>query len=447
MESKKQFMLHSPQTERELIGSIIITPSNYLDIDWLMADHFYDYKNKRIWEVIVSLFLKSVVPEITTIVNELDKLGYIDEELTPLYVTKVSGLGHIMNHIEHAQHIYDLAKKREASDIFMRAYSGAIEKHVDIKDTVDKAILKLTDIFSDIEKGEVVPVKRVISEARERILRLKYKEEKPDTLHSGMGTFIVPNGLVIIAARPSMGKTSFCIQLCNNLAVDQGIPIGLFELEMGSEQIARWMLSQRTEIANDRLATGEITEEEVQEIESEVAKIEKAPLFIDDTAGMNVIQLRSKALQLKREHDIRLVAVDYLQLMSGMETRGRIKNRENEVSEISRQLKILSKELNIPVVALSQINRAVENRSSKEPRLSDLRESGAIEQDADMVAFLYRPEYYDIDEFEDGTSTEGVAQLIVGKYRDGRLSTYDLKFIPERVTFKTMGLMKKEDVF
>ena len=203
------------------------------------------------------------------------------------------------------------------------------------------------------------------------------------------------------------------------------------------------MISQRTDIPNNRLIMGNITDQEEQEVERVVGEIEKAPLWIDDTPGLNVMQLRAKALKFKRAHDIQMIIIDYLQLMSGIMTAGKVKNRENEVSEISRQLKVLSKELDIPIVAVCQINREVEHRSDKQPKLSDLRESGSLEQDADMVGFIYRAEYYGLVEFSDGTSTEGVAQLIIEKYRDGQLSSYDMRFIPGQVTFRTIGVQPK----
>jgi replicative DNA helicase len=426
----------------ELVGSVIISPTNYFDIEWLLPRHFYDHKNQKIWGVIIDLFLKGVALEITTIANNLQRRNLLKEGLDIMYLTQVAGQGAIMNHITHAQYIYDLAKKRQVASLFMKQFNQSIEKHTDIKTIVDETVSSLTDTFSDLESGEMRPAKSIIGETRERILGLKYGDIQEDVLHTGLSSFTIPNGLIIIAARPSMGKSSLCIQICNNLAVDKKIPVALFELEMSSEQVMRWILSQRTGINNENLSSGKLSDGDVDRLEEEVKKIEDAPLYVDDTAGMNVIQLRSKAMKLKKTHDIKMIVIDYLQLMGGVDAKGKIRNRENEVSEISRQLKILNKELGIPVIAISQINRGVESRTDKEPKLSDLRESGALEQDADLVAFLYRPSYYDIVEFEDGSSTDDIAQLIVSKFRDGKLKTYDLKFTPSNVCFKTIGLGK-----
>ena len=436
---ESNLLIHSEKTEQELIGSVIVTPSNYLEVNFIRPKHFYDVKHTRIWEVIEDMFTRNVVPELTTLMNELNKKGYLKDGVDPVYLTQLAGVGVTMNHKQHAQHIYDLSKKRETA-VLLNKGLNYIDETADIKTVVDRINLRLTDMFSDLEEDRMNTAKYLVSEAREVILSRKYGESMPRLIHSGLSSFQIPNGMIIIAARPSMGKSSFCIQLCNNIAVNKKIPMALFELEMSSEQVLRWMIAQRTEIANERLITGKITDQEEKHMENHIKAIEDAPLWVDDSPGLNIMQLRAKALHLKRAHDIQVIIIDYLQLMSGVTSQGKIKNRENEVSEISRQLKILSKELDIPVIAVCQINREVEHRADKLPKLSDLRESGSLEQDADMVGFLYRAEYYGIDRFEDGSSTEGVAQLLIEKYRDGKLGTFDMKFMPNQVTFKTLPI-------
>ena len=440
-DKESNITIHSQETEKELIGSVIITPSYYLDITFLRPHHFYDERHQSIWSCIEEMFQKNINLELVSLANLIRQKGLLKDSLDALYLTKVTA-SPTTNYIQHAQHIYDLSKKRELAITLNKALDY-LDETADIKDVADRIALRATDLFADLEQDNLKKSSHLVKEARENILNRKYEEELPPLIHSGLGEFMIPKGMVIIAARPSMGKSSFCIQICNNIAVDKKIPVALFELEMSSEQVMRWMISQRTGIDNGRLQFGKITDDEEKHLEKEIGNIERAPLWVDDSPGLNVMQLRAKALQLKRAHDIKVLIIDYLQLMSGVTTQGKIKNRENEVSEISRQLKILSKELDIPVVAVCQINREVEHRSDKTPKLSDLRESGSLEQDADMVGFIYRPEYYGIDRFDDGTSTEGLAQLVIEKYRDGRLRTYDLKFISSQVTFKTLGLNEK----
>ena len=249
--------------------------------------------------------------------------------------------------------------------------------------------------------------------------------EKLDKLTSGWQ----PSDLIIIAARPGMGKTALTLSMARNIAVGKQIPVAFFSLEMSSVQLITRLISSETGLSSEKLRTGKLADHEWQQLNVKVTDLEKAPLFIDDTPSLSIFDLRAKARRLSSQYGIKLIVVDYLQLMTAGAS-SKTGNREQEISTISRNLKALAKELNIPVIALSQLSRAVETRGgTKRPMLSDLRESGAIEQDADIVSFIYRPEYYNIDEWDDDerTPSEGQAEFIVAKHRNGGLDNIRLK--------------------
>ncbi|MDO7598744.1 MAG: replicative DNA helicase, partial [Flavobacteriaceae bacterium] len=251
--------------------------------------------------------------------------------------------------------------------------------------------------------------------------------EKLDALTSGWQ----PSDLIIIAARPGMGKTALTLSMARNIAVTQQTPVAFFSLEMSSVQLITRLISAETGLSSGKLRTGKLASHEWEQLNVKVGDLERAPLFIDDTPSLSIFDLRAKARRLSSQHGIKLIVVDYLQLMTAG-TSNKAGNREQEISTISRNLKALAKELDIPVIALSQLSRAVETRGgTKRPLLSDLRESGAIEQDADIVSFIYRPEYYGIDEWDDDerTPSEGQAEFIVAKHRNGGLDNIRLKFI------------------
>jgi replicative DNA helicase len=240
--------------------------------------------------------------------------------------------------------------------------------------------------------------------------------------------------MIVIAARPGMGKTAFVLTMCRNVAVDEGIPCAVFSLEMSSVQLVQRLIAAETEIDSDKFRKGSLEDHEYEQLHDRIGRLSKAPLFIDDTPGLNVFELRAKCRRMKQQHGIDLIVIDYLQLMQGGSLNGG--NREQEISAISRSVKSIAKELDIPIIALSQLSRNVETRGGdKRPMLSDLRESGAIEQDADMVSFIYRPEYYGFTEHEDGLDTKGLSEFIIAKHRHGALGTVNMKFIARLAKF------------
>jgi replicative DNA helicase len=244
--------------------------------------------------------------------------------------------------------------------------------------------------------------------------------------------------MIIIAARPGMGKTAFVLSMARNIAVDFNIPVAIFSLEMASVQLVNRLISGETGLRGEKIRKGNLEDHEFTQLHTRLKKLSKAPIFIDDTPSLSVFELRAKARRLKSKHNIEIIIIDYLQLMTAASDKGG-GNREQEISMISRSIKTIAKELNIPIIALSQLSRAVETRGGdKRPMLSDLRESGAIEQDADIVSFLYRPEYYDIQQDEDGNSWADIGQVIIAKHRNGALETVSLKFVKEFAKFENL---------
>jgi replicative DNA helicase len=319
-----------------------------------------------------------------------------------------------------------------ANEIIETAYKDS----TDVFDLLDEAESKLYDVTQGNIKKSSETAQNLVLEAKKRIEDISKREglsgvstgfEKLDKLTSGWQ----PSDLIIIAARPGMGKTALTLSMARNMAVTKEIPVAFFSLEMSSVQLITRLISSETGLSSEKLRTGKLADHEWQQLNVKVTDLEKAPLFIDDTPSLSIFDLRAKARRLSSQHGIKLIIVDYLQLMTAGSS-SKAGNREQEISMISRNLKALAKELDIPVIALSQLSRAVETRGgTKRPMLSDLRESGAIEQDADIVSFIYRPEYYNIDEWDDEerTPSQGQAEFIVAKHRNGGLDNIRMKFV------------------
>jgi len=340
-------------------------------------------------------------------------------------------------HIEfHARIILQKYIQRSLIKISNEIIEEAYDESTDVFDLLDAAESKLYDVTQGNLKRSAETAQNLVIQAKKRIEEIANKEglsgvpsgfDKVDKLTSGWQ----PSDLIIIAARPGMGKTALTLSMAKNMAVNHNIPVAFFSCEMSSVQLITRLISSETGLSSEKLRTGKLEKHEWEQLNVKVKALEKAPLFIDDTPSLSIFDLRAKARRLASQHGIKMIVIDYLQLMTaGSSQKGG--NREQEISTISRNLKALAKELNVPVIALSQLSRAVETRGgSKRPLLSDLRESGAIEQDADIVAFIYRPEYYKIDEWDDEerSPTQGQGELIVAKHRNGGLENIRLKFI------------------
>jgi len=432
--------------EEAVLGAVLIEKNAiYLVIDKLRPESFYKEEHQIIFSAILNLCSKNANIDILTVSNELKKNETLEECGGAYYLTQLTSHVATAGNIEdHASIIQEKYVQREIIRISHEVQKAAIDDAVDVDDLLSRATMSYINLANTAWGSDTEPSSVIIRQTRGMILDRMANKSAIDDIYTGIGKVVIPNGFCCIAARPSMGKTSFSLQICNNVAIDQDKPVLLWSLEMKSEQVMRWIISQRTQIPNESLRLGKISDEEVDIMEKEIRKIESAPLYINDKPGVNVFQIRSELIRMKQKYDLGLVIIDYLQLISGTTTKGKVKNRENEVAEISRQLQMVRKEINVPLIAISQINREAESRADKKPRLSDLRESGAIEQDMDMVAFLYRPEYYGIYDFADGSSTKGICQYIVAKYRDGALDAHDLRFKPDTVSFHSVDDKKYE---
>ncbi|MCB0381969.1 MAG: replicative DNA helicase, partial [Psychroserpens sp.] len=406
-------------------------------IDILSPDAFYKESHKIIFEAIFKLFENSEPIDLLTVSSQLKKHAKLDIIGGDFYLISLTQRVSSSAHIEfHARIILQKYIQRSLIKISNEIIEEAYDETKDVFDLLDNAEAKLYEVTQGNVKKSTETAQSLVIQAKKKIEEISNKEgmsgiptgfTKLDRLTSGWQ----PSDLIIIAARPGMGKTALTLTMARNIAVDSNIPVAFFSLEMSSVQLITRLISSETNLSSEKLRTGKLEKHEWEQLNVKVKTLEKAPLFIDDTPSLSIFDLRAKARRLASQYGIKMIMIDYLQLMTagGSQKGG---NREQEISTISRNLKALAKELSIPVIALSQLSRAVETRGgSKRPLLSDLRESGAIEQDADIVSFIYRPEYYKIDEWDDDdrSPTEGQGEFIVAKHRNGGLENIRLKFI------------------
>ncbi|MET7030590.1 replicative DNA helicase [Sediminicola luteus] len=424
--------------EEVVIGAMMIDKKGVDEvIDILHPDVFYKDAHRFIYEAIFKLFETSEPVDLLTVSSQLKKDGNLEAAGGDFYLIKLTQKVASSAHIEfHARIILQKYIQRSLIKISSEIIQEAYEDATDVFDLLDTAEAKLYDVTQGNLKRSAETAQNLVIQAKKRIEEIAGKEglsgvpsgfDKLDKLTSGWQ----PSDLIIVAARPGMGKTALTLSMARNMAVNNNIPVAFFSLEMSSVQLITRLISSETGLSSEKLRTGKLEKHEWEQLNVKVKALENAPLFIDDTPSLSIFDLRAKARRLASQHGIRMIVIDYLQLMTagGSQKGG---NREQEISTISRNLKALAKELNCPVIALSQLSRAVETRGgSKRPILSDLRESGAIEQDADIVAFIYRPEYYKIDEWDDDerTPTAGQGEFIVAKHRNGGLENIRLKFI------------------
>jgi replicative DNA helicase len=433
--------------EEVVIGAMMIDKKGVDEvIDILHPDVFYKDAHRFIYEAIFKLFETSEPVDLLTVSSQLKKDARLESVGGDFYLIKLTQKVASSAHIEfHARIILQKYIQRSLIKISNEIIEDAYDDGTDVFDLLDNAESKLYDVTQGNLKRSAETAQNLVIQAKKRIEEIANKEglsgipsgfDKLDKLTSGWQ----PSDLVIVAARPGMGKTALTLSMARNIAVNSDIPVAFFSLEMSSVQLITRLISSETGLSSEKLRTGKLEKHEWEQLNVKVKTLEKAPLFIDDTPSLSIFDLRAKARRLASQHGIKMIVIDYLQLMTagGSQKGG---NREQEISTISRNLKALAKELNVPVIALSQLSRAVETRGgSKRPILSDLRESGAIEQDADIVSFIYRPEYYKIDEWDDEerTPTAGQAEFIVAKHRNGGLDNIRLKFIGQLGKFDNL---------
>lgn len=423
------------ELEEAVLGAIMLEKDAVITVlDILKPESFYKDAHQKIYRAIIDLSTNEKPIDILTVTEELKKEKYLEEVGGPYYIAQLTNRVASAANIEfHARIIQQKYIQRELIRVTSDIQTKAFDESIDINDLLDYSEGQLFEIAQGNIKKELVKINLLISEAIRQIEEAGKNEENLSGVPTGftrldrMTSGWQRSDLVIIAARPSMGKTAFVLSMTRNMAIDHKRPVAVFSLEMASIQLVNRLISCESELPSERIRNGRLTPEEWQQLDAKIKPLENAPIFIDDTPGISIFELRAKCRRLKKQHDIQVVIIDYLQLMTGPpETRG---NREQEVSIISRSLKSLAKELNVPVIALSQLNRSVEMRTgNKRPQLSDLRESGAIEQDADLVCFIHRPEKYGILEDEEGNSTVGMAEIIVAKHRNGAIGDIKLRF-------------------
>lgn len=416
-------------------------------IDILHPEAFYDKKHQEIYAAIYTLFQNSEPTDLLTVSAQLRKDGKLEVVGGDFYLINLTQKVASSAHIEyHARIILQKYIQRKLISISSDIIENAYDETIDVFDLLDLAEGKLFEVTQgNLKKGSedagglVQQALKKIEEISEGggMSGLQTGFTKLDALTSGWQ----PSDLVIIAARPGMGKTAFVISMAKNMSIDFGYPVALFSLEMSSVQLIMRMISSETGLPSEKLRKGNLEPHEWEQLNVKVKQLSDAPLYIDDTPSLSIFDLRAKARRLVSQHGVRIIIIDYLQLMTAGGSGKGGGNREQEISTISRNLKALAKELEVPVIALSQLSRAVETRGgSKRPLLSDLRESGAIEQDADIVSFIFRPEYYGMTEWDDDDHTpcEGQGEFIVAKHRNGGLDNIRMKFTGHLALFSDL---------
>lgn len=423
--------------EDAVLGAIMLEKGAFdTVVEILKPECFYVDANQRIFKAMKSLANKSQPIDILTVVEELRMMEELEAVGGPYYVTKLTNSVVSAANIEaHSRIILQKFIQRELIRISGEIISDAYEESADVFDLLDQAESKMYEVTSKHLKNNYESIDAVLVKTIQRIEEMRHKNEDITGVPSGFPsldkiTYGWQNtDLIILAARPAVGKTAFALNLARNAALDprKQTPVALFSLEMSAAQLVGRILSAESEIHLEKISRGKMEEHEMKQLYAKgIQRLAQAPIFIDDTAALNIFELRAKCRRLKNINNIGMIIIDYLQLMSGT---GGNSNREQEISTISRSLKGLAKELQVPIIALSQLSREVEKRKdgNKMPQLSDLRESGAIEQDADMVCFIYRPEYYDVTQNEMGESNRGETHIRIAKHRNGSLETIVLR--------------------
>lgn len=435
------------EVEQAVLGAMLIDKEAVPKVVELLDESsFYTPLHQRIFRAASSLFAKGEPVDAVTVLDELRRQGQLQAAEDPFYITELTRSTTTAANIEyHARIVLEKALMRSlitaSTEVASRAYSDT----EDALDLLDEAEQKIFQISDRRLKKTFTPIKKALHQTFEMLQDIHGKHSGVTGVPSGFidldnytGGF-QNSDLIIVAGRPSQGKTALALSLARNAALskEKKTAIAIFSLEMSEQQLVVRLLASEAKVNAHKLRTGRLEEENWKHLSRNVGRLAEAKIFIDDSASLGILELRAKARRLKAEHNIGLVIVDYLQLVQGPKN---AESREREISTISRSLKALAKELNIPVIALSQLNRAVESRTDRRPMLADLRESGAIEQDADVVMFVHRPETYNISEVkdDDGTPipTEGMAEIIIGKQRNGPTGVVRLTFVKEYAGFE-----------
>ncbi len=433
------------EMETAVLGALLIEQDAYSYIsEILKPESFYDHRHQLIYASVQSLAVLQKPVDVLTVVEDLENKGELENAGGPAYISKLSmdvvSSAHI---VYHAKVIQQKFIARQLITYASSVLQNAFDTTNDVADLMQSAEGRLFEISQNNLKKDFTQINPVIGQVYKDLQKAAANTTGLSGLNTGFdGINRKTNGwqrsdLIIIAARPAMGKTAFVLSMMKKMAVDMQQPVALFSLEMSNVQLVRRLMGNVCEISGEKLRSGQLAKHEWAQLDARVTQMYNAPVYVDDTPSLSVFELRTKARRLVREHGVQIIMIDYLQLMNaqGMS----YNSRQEEVSTISRSLKGLAKELDIPIIALSQLNRGVEQREGNEgkrPQLSDLRESGAIEQDADIVCFIHRPEYYKIYEDERGRDLRGKAEFIIAKHRNGAVGDVLLNFRSEFARFE-----------
>lgn len=443
------------ELEEAVLGALMLEKDAYSIVgEILKAESFYNPMHNLIFDAIQGLAVQQKPVDVLTVVEELKRRGDIEQAGGAVYIAELSGKVASAAHIEyHSRIIAQKYLARELIKFSSNVTQKAFDETVDIDDLMQETEGRLFEMSQQNVKKDVIQINPVIKEAMENIQIAANQEDGMSGLATGFKELDnlthgwQKSDLVIIAARPAMGKTAFVLSMTKNMAINYEYPVAVFSLEMANVQLVNRLIVNVCQIKGESIKSGKLQTDEWERLDVKIKELYDAPIFVDDTPSLSVFELRTKARRLVREHGVKIIIIDYLQLMnaSGMS----FGSREQEVSMISRSLKGLAKELNIPIIALSQLNRGVENRQGegKRPQLADLRESGAIEQDADIVCFIHRPEYYRITEDDLGNSLIGVAEIIIAKHRNGPTGIANMRFDNEYARFENLDANKVSQTY
>jgi replicative DNA helicase len=441
--------------EEAVLGAIMLEKDAILTVlDILEPGSFYKEAHQVIYEVAQTLSQQEKPIDLLTVTEELRKIEKLEAVGGAAFIAQLTSRVGSAAHLEyHARIVAQKYIQRELIRVSSDIQERAFDEGTDVDDLLDYSERELLEIAEGHIKKETVRINHLLKTAIEHIEEAGKRKDSLSGVPSGFTKLDrITSGwqksdLIILAGRPSMGKTAFVLSMARNMAVEHNRPVAFFSLEMSSIQLVNRLIIAETHLPSDKIRTGRLENYEWEQLEYKIKDLERAPIYVDDTPAISIFEFRAKCRRLKQKFDISAVVIDYLQLMTGTKEMG---SREQEVSNISRSLKSVAKELDIPVIALSQLNRSVEMRSgNKRPQLSDLRESGAIEQDADLVIFIHRSEYYGIDVDEEGNSLKGIAEIIVAKHRNGPTGDIQLKFVREYAKFvdldDTLAMVEEDE--
>jgi len=433
------------EAEISVLGAVLLDKDAIIRIaDIITVDDFYKDAHGKIFQAMLSLYEHREPIDVITLTNKLEDMNELDRIGGGSYIASLaSSVPSAANIVHYAKIVADKSILRKLIHASGDITELAFREEKEIPEILDKAEQAVFAVSQKHTKGFFIAIKDVLTDSFERLDDLHRNKDKLRGVPTGFRDLdsllagLQNSDLIILAARPSMGKSALAINMAQHVAIHEGIPVAIFSLEMSKEQLVDRLLSAEANIDSWKLRNANLTDNDFQKIGEAMAKLSEAPLYFDDSAGINVMEMRTKARRLQSEHGLGLIIIDYLQLMQGNGSN----NRVEEVSDISRSLKGLARELNVPILALSQLSRAVENRPSRIPQLADLRESGSIEQDADVVMFIYRDDYYDKD-----SEKKNIADILIRKHRNGPVGQVELYFKPEQMLFSNLDKKREKDI-